>query len=196
MSDVQRFFQQVDTLFLIAKERPEANNDFMNRVERLQHNVVRRLPDEELFTFPEEIKLGQFLIGSREQIKKFWEEPGYAASFVGQDLHPEVYEKIQKLSSLEPDFLKNSWGNSNCTFDLSFPFFVAVVLTDGLVEKPDKFVIGLMAHAIARANYAWMEFKKGSVIDSVDVEAAKQEGTRLGFAEEMDLITSSDGGGC
>ena len=128
MPDAQNFFQRIDTLFLIARDKPEANDDFMNRIERLQHNVVRRLPDEELFTFPEEIKLGQFLIGSREQIKKFWEEPGYAASFVGQSLHPEVYEKIQKLSSLEPNFLENSWGNSNCAFDLSFPFLYNLVL--------------------------------------------------------------------
>ena len=194
MPDVQNFFQQVDTLFLIARDKPEANDDFMNRIERLQHNVVRRLPDEELFKFPEDIKLGQFLIGSREQIKKFWEEPSYAASFVGQDLHPEVYEKIQKLSSLEPDFLENSWDSSNCAFDLSFPFFVAVVLTDGLADKSDKFVIGLVVHAIARVSYAWNEFKKGQILDKVDAEAAKQEAKRLGFADEMQILgVSFDG---
>ena len=94
----------------------------------------------------------------------------------------------QFIPADRPDFLENSWGNSNCAFDLSFPFFVAVVLTDGLADKSDKFVIGLIVHAIASASYAWTEFKKGQIIDTVDDKAAKQEAKRLGFVEEMESL--------
>ena len=198
MVDTVEFFQHVDTLFGIKKDSMGGFVDldrFMNNLERLLYIVVQRLPEEEQFMWsgPTETEpepnTGEFLFGSRNFFREFWEDFGYAESFVHTgDLHPKIYEKITKLSNLEPDFARQDWSGSNCAYDLTLPFYVFIILTDDLADKSDDYIIGRIAYALAKMSCAWKEMKNNQSVEPIEDKAVKDEARRLGFGKEIDEL--------
>ena len=198
MVDTVRFLQHIDTLFGIQKDSMEKSFDmdrFANNLERLLQNVVRRLPDEEQFMWSgpteteQEPKRGLFLFCSRNFFRKFWEDFDYARSFVPTgDLHIVVYERITKLCGLEPDFARQDWNGSNCAYDLTFPFYVFIILTDDLADKSDDYIMGQIAYALSKMSCAWREMRNNQSVEPVEDKAVKDEARRLGFGKEIDTL--------
>ena len=203
--DTVEFLQHVDNysavdLNVMTFESNEESNNFLNRMERLLHNVVKRLPEEEQFMpwmsqgIADTAKVGEILFGTRNQLSPVWEalSKGDAAFFVSTcqiPFHPETLENMKRISDLAPDFVI-PW-DSNCAYDNDIPFYVVTIVTDNLAEKSDDYIIGLIAHAISQMSYAWREKKVMSgLLDSLETQGyednARGEARRLGFGKEMD----------
>ena len=200
MVDTVRFLQNVDTLFWIQKGsmKDEDAETFLNNLERLLQKVVKRLPDEEQFIWSgstaaePEPKTGLFLFCSRNSFRKFWEDFDCAKSFVPTgELHIVVYDKITKLCGLEPDFARQDWNGSNCAYDLTFPFYVFIILTDDLADKSDDYIMGQIAYALSKMSCAWREMRNNQSVEPVEDKAVKDEARRLGFGNEIDVLEGS-----
>jgi hypothetical protein len=201
MVDTVRFLQHVDTLIGIKKNSMGGmgkEDRFINNLERLLQNVVKRLPEEEQFmwsgpteTEPEP-KTGMFLFGSRSFFREFWEDFGYAKSFVHTgDLHIVVYDRITKLCGLEPDFARQDWNGSNCAYDLTLPFYAFIILTDDLADKSEDYIMGQIAYALSKMSCAWREMRNNQNVEPVEDKAVKDEARRLGFGKEIDVLEGS-----
>ena len=212
MVDTVQFFRHhadvhyaVDKKIMLSSE--EEFEDFHQRMNRLLHNVVRRLPEEEQFMpwankKTHDSVVAEFLIGTRLLLGKCWYDlsRGDTSMFMenGLGFMPDTLQNMMRISSLAPDCMRQLWDN-HCAYDLEIPFYAVTIVTDEtptkhnklqtLPEKSDDYIIGLIAHAISQMSYPWRERQvMMGLLDSHTEDSVMGEARRLGFRKEIDAL--------
>tara|TARA_B100001123_G_C15100815_1_gene943506 strand:+ start:286 stop:825 length:540 start_codon:yes stop_codon:yes gene_type:complete len=159
-----------------------ADKDSCNRLNRLLHVVVSRLPDEKQFHIS-----GGFMFSRIDNLEEIWE--------AFDSLVPQEWKTTISSSSFAPDpeILMKIQADGVCkwVFDAVPPFYVVSILADRVEQKSDDYVIGLIAYFISQMSYSWRALQSNETIQSVGDAEYKEEARRLGFAKEIQILDST-----
>lgn len=171
---------------------------FVDRVQPLLDEIIRRLPDEPQFLNVQ----GNIFIGTRDMVIEYWEF-----------IHSTFATNVNFREILDPDNNRIS-PDGYCQYPLDNDQSYAItIIVDRFNEQTDNYIRGVIAHEFSEFSLAWNTFTDhrdelqsdsisipnplDSLLNNVSLNSAQyheherrvnEEARRLGFQEEIDAL--------